>query len=124
MSQQQEPGPDAPYNRDAIEHALGLWRDGWKQSTHISLPESWREEYALAVQRVLAGLQGLSTMQEMMAWYRHEPPEMARLLDELVHAPSGHLLKYGVIEDAAYWRRARQLLRKQATEGEHDDEQE
>jgi hypothetical protein len=119
MSQQQEPEPAATYGHDIIEHALGLWRDGWKQSKHISLPESWRAEYALAVQRVLAEMQGLSTMQELMAWYHHEPPGVDRLLDELVHAPSGHLLKHCVIEDAAYWRRAQQLL-PTAQEG-HDD---
>jgi hypothetical protein len=110
MSQEQEPGLEATYGHEAIEHALGLWRDGWKQSKHISLPVSWRVEYALAVRRALAELQGLSTMQELMAWYHHEPPEVDRLLDDLVLAPSGHLLKYSVIEDAAYWRRAQQLL--------------
>jgi hypothetical protein len=120
MSQQQELGQEpVTYGHDAIECALGIWRDGWKQSTRINLPESWRAEYALAVRRVLTELQGLWTMQKLMTWYYHELPEMDRLLDELVHAPSGHLLKYSVIEDAAYWRRAWQLL-PAAPEG-HDD---
>jgi hypothetical protein len=116
MSEQQ--GPElGTHSHEAIELALGLWREGWRQFTGIRLPEALRAEYDQAVQRVLAELQERSTMEELVTWYYHEPPELDALLDELVHAPSGHQLNYGVIEDAAYWRRARQLMPGADTEG-------
>jgi hypothetical protein len=111
-----EPGLVVAYSHEAIELALRLWRDGYKQSTRVRLPEAWRAEYDQAVQRVLAELQRLATMQELVTWYYHEPPEMDALLDELMQAPSGRLLNYSVIEDAAYWRRARQLVPDQVRE--------
>ena|SRR5690348_11418004 len=99
------------YGRDAVEHALSLWREGWKQAHRSDQPVEWYADYLAAVASVADRLRSRRTMQELCAWYYHTPPipEVARALDTVIHTAGGRVLNRGTVEDAAYWRRAREL---------------
>ena len=101
----------APPSHEAIEDALALWRDGWKQTRRPNLPAAWRAEYLGAVAAVYTtALQQYTTMAELVAAYYASPPVAEATVEQVLHPASGHILNAGLVEDAAYWRRARQLL--------------
>lgn len=98
---------------DAGQHgrtadALDLWRSGERNVTRRMLDTDWREEYADAVQAAVAHLRCLTTMAELVsAYYDLDDDDW---LDALCRRPSGRILNFGDVEDAAYWRRAQQLI--------------
>lgn len=106
----------APPSREAIEHALALWRDGWKQTRRPNLPAEWRAEYRNAVVTVAPALQQYTTMAELVAAYFASPSVAEATVEQVIYPASGHILNAGLVEDAAYWRRARQLLRADDSE--------
>ena len=97
----------------AIENALGLWRDGWNQARNPALPVAWRGEYLLAINATTVVLETRTTMDELVAWYYRTPAELERVLDAVTCPASGHILNVGIVEDAAFWYRARQLIEAQ-----------
>lgn len=113
---------EAAYGREAIEHVLGLWREGWRQARSRALPMAARGEYLGALAAVEAVLEARSTMQELCAWYFHPPAAVGRILDAVIHRASGRVLNRAVVEDAAYWRRAQVLIQGMSggTDGEGD----
>lgn len=100
------------YGRDAIEQALKLWREGWKQARRLDLSMDMRAGYLGALAAVVATLETCHTMQELCESYYHQPPAVAQILDVVTITTDGHILNRGTVEDAAYWRRASTLAAK------------
>jgi hypothetical protein len=90
---------------DVHEHvadALDLWRDGERLARRRTSP-AWRTDYERAIAAALAKLQRCTTMAGLMDAYFDK-------LDVPLRADSGRVLNVGIVEDAAFWRRARQLI--------------
>jgi hypothetical protein len=88
--------------------ALDLWRAGERNVTRRTLNRDWRDDYLAAVDAALDRLQGYVTMAELVSAYFDL--EQGAWLETLCQRPSGRVLNYGDVEDAAYWRRCQQLL--------------
>ncbi len=98
---------------DAGQHsrtadALDLWRAGERNVTRRTLTSDWRDDYQAAVDAAVAHLQGYITMAELVSTYFDLDND--GWLDALCRRPSGRILNFGDVEDAAYWRRAQQLI--------------
>lgn len=114
--------PGAAYHRrgetemadhEEIAHAMGRWREGERLlSRHTSL--GWVAAYQQAVGRGLAHLQRYTTMAELVATYFEDAAngEKERWLAVACTTKSGRVLNVGIVEDAAFWRRAQQLARE------------
>ena len=88
--------------------ALDLWRAGERNVTRRALDSDWRADYQAAVKAAVAHLQRYTTMAELVTTY-FDLDEDA-WLDALCRRPSGRILHVADVEDAAYWRRAQQLI--------------
>ena len=100
--------------RDEIEHVLRVWRAG-ERLAHRTPSLAWRLDYERAIETVLGHLQRYATMADLVAAYFGDVPGKASRLDAACHTRSGRLLNVGIVEDAAFWRRVRQLVaRRQA----------
>jgi hypothetical protein len=95
-------------HRGRTDDALDLWRAGERNVTRGTLSSDWRDDYQDAVQAALAHLQRLTTMAELVSTYFDLDDDA--WLDALCRRPSGRILNFGDVEDAAYWRRAQQLI--------------
>jgi hypothetical protein len=94
--------------RNRTADALDLWRAGERNVTRRTLNADWRDDYRAAVDAALAHLQQYTTMGELVAVYFDLDDDA--WLAALCRPPSGRILNFGDVEDAAYWRRARQLI--------------
>ncbi len=98
--------------RDQLDQALIVWRMGerflqWQPSPGL------REDYEHAIALGLAHLQRSTTLDALLADYaaHHGVDETDdRWENACRDAAPGSRLNSGIVEDAAYWRRARQLL--------------
>ncbi len=107
-------------DRNRTADALGFWRAGERNVTRRMLTSDWRDDYQAAVDAALAYLQRYTTMAELLSAY-FDLDEDA-WLDALCRRPSGRILNFGDVEDAAYWRRAQQLITATAgTSSERSD---
>jgi len=106
-------------SHEAIEYAMGFWRDGWKQADNLVMPLDWRAEYWGAVAAVLPTLQQYTTMPELVTAYFPPPPAVHKAVERVRFPASGHILNFGIVEDAAYWRRLQQLQAAAAGIDEH-----
>lgn len=71
----------------------------------VGTRRQWGYDAAIAA---VAVLQGYTTMAEVIvAYYDLEDDAW---LDALCRRPSGRILNFGDVEDAAYWRRAQQVI--------------
>ena len=95
-------------DRHRTADALDLWRAGERNVSRRTLNADWRADYQDAVEAALAHLQRHSTMAELVTGYFDLDGDA--WLDALCRRPSGRVLNFGNVEDAAYWRRARQLI--------------
>ncbi|HEY8745781.1 MAG TPA: hypothetical protein VIU62_22060 [Chloroflexota bacterium] len=105
---------------DAGQHgrtadALDLWRAGERNVTRRTLNSDWRDDYQDAVKAAVAHLQRYSTMAELISTYFDLDDDA--WLDALCRRSSGRILNFGDVEDAAYWRRAQQLITAATTGG-------
>jgi hypothetical protein len=94
--------------RSRTADALDLWRAGERNVTRRTLNADWRNDYQDAVKAAVAHLQRYSTMAQLVSAYFDL--DDAAWLDALCRRPSGRILNFGDVEDAAYWRRAQQLI--------------
>lgn len=94
--------------RSRLADALDLWRAGERHVTRRLLTADWREDDQAAVQAALLHLQRYATMAELLVAYFDLGDDA--WLDALCRPPSGRILNVGDVEDAAYWRRARQII--------------
>jgi len=94
--------------RSRTADALDLWRAGERNVTRWTLEKDWRDDYQIAVDAALAHLQRYTTMVELVSSYFDLDDDA--WLDVLCRRPSGRILNFGDVEDAAYWRRAQQLI--------------
>jgi len=94
--------------RSRTSDALDLWRAGDRNVSRRTLTSDWRDDYEAAVDAALAHLQRHSTMAELVSAYFDLDDDA--WLDALCRRPSGRILNFGDVEDAAYWRRAQQLI--------------
>jgi len=94
--------------RGRTADALDLWRIGERNVTRRRLSSDWHEDYQDAVDAALTHLQRYTTMAELVAVYFDLDDDA--WLDALCRRPSGRILNFGNVEDAAYWRRAQQLI--------------
>ncbi len=106
---------------DAGQHsrtadALDLWRAGERNVTRWTLSADWHDDYEDAVDAALAHLQRLTTMADLVSTYFDLDDDA--WLDALCRRPSGRILNFGDVEDAAYWRRAQQLITAAASSRE------
>ena len=93
------------------EHALDLWRNG-ERLLRRKLSPGWVTDYERAVALILDDLQRYTTLAALVQAYFDDAPasaEAARLA-AACHTQSGRMLNVGIVEDAAYWRRAQQLI--------------
>jgi len=104
--------------RSRTADALDLWRAGERHVTRWTLAKEWRADYQDAVQAAVAYLQRYTTMAELVATYFDLDDDA--WLDALCRRPSGRILNFGDVEDAAYWRRAQQLIAAAAAGGSGD----
>jgi hypothetical protein len=95
-----------PYAR--LEQAVALWRSGERHLQHWS--PATREAREEAVGLGLVFLQRYVSIQELLVAYFTPRTEMdhdwVRFVCHLASSPLNH----GLVEDAAYWRRAKQLI--------------
>jgi hypothetical protein len=103
----ERPANDAG-QRSRTADALDLWRAGERNVSRRTLNADWRDDYQAAVDAALAHLQQYTTMAELVTAY-FDLDEDA-WLEALCRRPSGRILNFGDVEDAAYWRRAQQLI--------------
>ena len=109
------------YSALALEEALELWRGGYKQTRRPDLPEVWRRDYELASTAVeLVGLRDCHTMQDLLRCYYDRERQLEPVIRGAVHAAAeeDRLLNWGLVEDAAYWRRYCALIRRAVAEPE------
>ena len=104
----ERPGDDGGLHRGWVADALALWRIGERNVTRPALEPEWRADYEAAVTAALGYLQRFGTMPELVAAYFALDDD--GWLDALCRPPSGRILNVGDVEDAAYWRRAQQLI--------------
>jgi hypothetical protein len=91
------------------EHALRMWREGEATAAGYAATHQ-AEAYAHAIALVVDVLQPFTTLSALVAsWY---DKRAEALLDAVCSLPSGRTLHYGVVEDAAYWRRWQQLVQE------------
>jgi hypothetical protein len=95
-------------HRSRTADALDLWRAGERNVTRRTLSSDWRDDYEDAVQAAVAHLQRFTTIAELVS--RYFDLDNDAWLDALCRRPSGRILNFGNVEDAAYWRRAQQLI--------------
>jgi len=96
-------------DHSAIEAALAFWREGARLLAQATAPVL-RPAYEAAVGRVLARLQRCTTMAELVAFYGAADAEKLRWLETVCGTPDGGPLNDVLVEDAAFWRRAQQLI--------------
>lgn len=98
-------------DREQAEHALGLWCEGERLLQRHPAP-GWAEDYQQAVARALAYLERSTTMAELVAASFDDAAggEQERWLEAAYRTERGRLLNEGLVEDAAYWRRAQTLI--------------
>ena len=94
--------------RSRTADALDLWRAGERNVTRWMLAKDWRDDYEDAVKAAVAHLQRYTTMAELVSAYFDLDDDT--WLDALCRRSSGRILNFGDVEDAAYWRRAQQLI--------------
>jgi hypothetical protein len=102
--------------RSRAADALDLWRAGERNVTRRTLTADWRAEYEDAVNAAVAHLHRCTTMVELVTNYFDREDDA--WLEALCRPPSGRILNVGDVEDAAYWRRARQLISAAGDPGE------
>ena len=115
----QEPNqrPQRHYTAATLEDALGLWRDGWKQTRRQDLPPEWRHDYELAATAVeLVGLRECQTMQDLLRLYYQGDRQLEPVIRGATRDAADHerLLNWGLVEDAAFWLRYRTLVGRAA----------
>jgi len=93
--------------RSRTADALDLWRAGERNVTRRTLSSDWRDDYEDAVKAAVAHLQRYTTMAQLVCTYFDLDDGW---LDTLCRRSSGRILNFGDVEDAAYWRRAQQLI--------------
>lgn len=110
------PNREVPEQRHFhAEQALGLWR-GAEAYLDTQMQPGWAEDYETAINLALDFLQRYSTMQELLTAYFFSENRMIEGKDWLdavcssVYEDSSHYLNSGIVEDAAYFRRAKQLI--------------
>ncbi len=103
-------------DRSRTADALDLWRAGERNATRRTLSSDWRADYQTAVDAAVAYLRRYSTMAELVSSYFDLDDDA--WLDALCRRPSGRILNFGDVEDAAYWRRAQQLITAAAGSGQ------
>ncbi len=96
-------------DRNRTADALDLWRGGERNVSRRTLTSDWRADYQDAVHAAVAHLQQYTTMAEMITAYFDLDDDDA-WLDALCRRPSGRILNFGDVVDAAYWRRVQQLI--------------
>lgn len=90
--------------------AFARWRAGSHQLHYYRTPER-RLPYEQAVARALAYLQRFQTMEELLQAYLDEgAPEAKDWLVAACSIEGSRPLSAPVVEDAAFWRRAQQLI--------------
>jgi hypothetical protein len=112
--------PMSTHSHEAIEHAMGIWRDGWQQAGNPVMSLDWRTEYCDAVAAVLPALKQYTTMQELVDAYFPPPPAVHTAVERVLRPASGHMLNFSIVEDAAYWRRLQQLQTAMVERGQSD----
>jgi hypothetical protein len=90
--------------------AMSRWRAGEWAARRIASPD-WRHDYEVAIDAMLATLQGCAGMADLLESDRHD--RHATWARQLCTLPGGRLLSEPIVEDAAYWRRLQQLLAAQ-----------
>ncbi len=93
------------------EHALDLWRGG-ERLLRRKLTPGWVTDYERAVALTLDDLQRYVTLAALVQAYFDDSPasDTDAWLAAACHTQSGRVLNVGIVEDAAYWPRAQQLI--------------
>ena len=89
-------------------HALRMWRDADEQLARPHLAP-YQEDYEAAINRLLASLQPLTTMDELVGLYFSDAYKTP-LAEACTNVSEETLLLPVLVLDAACWRRARQLV--------------
>lgn len=90
--------------------AFARWRAGSHQLHYYRTPER-RIPYEQAVAQALAYLQRYHTMEELLQAYLEESaPDAKAWLAAACAVADSRPLSAPVVEDAAFWRRAQQLI--------------
>ena len=95
----------APYEQH--ENAVRSWRAREKRS-HQRRSADWQREYDAAIAAAVTVLHRYHTMNELIKAYFDDAVD--DFIEPLCRLPNGRVLNFGIVEDAAYWRRLQQLL--------------
>lgn len=106
---------ELPADRTAIEYAIGLWRDG-ARLLRRRVATGWADDYERAVAAAVEHLRAYATMAELVDAYFDDTA--AVWLTPLCHPSASRELSYGIVEDAAFWRRAREMVAGRERAGE------
>ncbi len=113
--------PPAPDDADwrehgDLEHAIDRWRGG-ERLLRRKLTPGWVTDYERVVALTLDNLQCYTTLVTLVqAYFDDAPTDNAVRLAAACHTHSSRPLNRGIVEDAAYWRRAQQLIVTAVTE--------
>lgn len=89
------------------ENAVSLWRGGEKLAQQRRSAD-WQRDYDAAIAAAVTALHRYHTMDELITAYFDDAVDNA--VEPLCRLSSGRVLNFGIVEDAAYWRRLQQLL--------------
>ncbi|MGI8915749.1 MAG: hypothetical protein ACR2JY_18525 [Chloroflexota bacterium] len=93
------------------ENAVSLWRAGEKLA-HRRQADDWQRDYDAAIAAAVVMLHRYHTLDALITAYFDDAVDDA--LEPLCRLPSGRVLNFAIVEDAAYWRRLQQLVGEQA----------
>jgi hypothetical protein len=92
------------HDRGQVEATLEHWRNAERFLCRPAVDPARRAAYERAVATALGRLRGYTTLAQLMDAYFNDRLE----LDDLHRGE--HALNAGLVEDAAFWRRAQELL--------------
>lgn len=107
-SQPQENERTVALGQHRIETAIQFWRNGDQLAR--SQPEPRRQQYEAAVRQVLATLQSVRDVAHLLMAYYAVSAERWQALAQACDIDGGFALNRGVVEDAAFDRRFREIV--------------
>ncbi len=110
-------------SREEIARALSQWRAGAHLAAEFDIGQR-RARYAEAVERVVAQLQGCTTLQQLIACYFAQDGTVEDMVARACQAAARHRrfqrssVAESVVRDAALWCRTQQLVACAARRGD------
>ena len=95
----------------ARKNTVHFWRAGEKMARQQRTSD-WQSDYDAAIASAVVVLGRYHTMDSLIAAYFDDTVD-DDWVESLCRLRSGRVLSFSIVEDAAYWRRLKQLLSAQ-----------